>query len=189
MKKNERAEFYLLLFRKCTTVVEASFPINLEYPSHSALLFSWEILHNILWSQNSENSLHFVSLSKRLHVVGMWNLQRNVIKQGKLPSKVVVRAQKTPLLPIVGGGMWRPFGEMTRTFAALLSARKGREKTDIFPGFSVVSLLRVWQNKCASFSVSLKWQTNLTTNLLDGGCVLNNLSKLKIQEKLPLLLL
>ena len=87
MKKNERAEFYLLLFRKCTTVVEASFPINLEYPSHSALLFSWEILHNILWSQNSENSLHFVSLSKRLHVVGMGNLQRNVIKQGKLPPK------------------------------------------------------------------------------------------------------
>ena len=33
----ERARFYLL-FRKCAAVLEASFPINLEYPSLSALL-------------------------------------------------------------------------------------------------------------------------------------------------------
>ena len=47
---------------------------------------------------------------------------------GQTSTQVVVRAQKTPLLPIVGVGMWRPFGEMTRTFAALLSARKRPRK-------------------------------------------------------------
>ena len=137
MKKNERAEFYLLLFRKCTTVVEASFPINLEYPSHSALLFSWEILHNILWSQNSENSLNFVSLSKRLHVVGMWNLQRNVIKQGKLPSQVVVCAQKTP--PNSGwrnvATIWRNDSDICGSFERQKKAEKKLIFSQAFPLF------------------------------------------------------
>ena len=47
-------------------------------------------------------------------------------------------AQKASPLPIVGGGMWSPFGEMTRTFAALLRGTKSAEKTDIFPQNSAV---------------------------------------------------
>ena len=59
--KNERERFYLLLW-KCA-VLEASFPINLEYPSYSALSSTEDFLQNILWSQNSEIS-YILSLVK-----------------------------------------------------------------------------------------------------------------------------
>ena len=62
MKRMKNERFYLLLW-KCA-VLEASFPINLEYPSYSALSstedFFWQ---NILWSQNLEIS-YILSLVK-----------------------------------------------------------------------------------------------------------------------------
>ena len=166
--KNERERFYLLLW-KCA-VLEASFPINLEYPSYSALSSAEDFFAKHPLISEFRNFPHFVSCQRVCALCSgeMCNATRsnNVNFNQSLSS-----AQKASPLPIVGEGMWSPFGEMTRTFAALLRGRKSGEKTDIFPQNFVLFLLPVWQNKCASFSVSLKWQTNLTTNLGDGGDV------------------
>ena len=165
MKRMKNERFYLLLW-KCA-VLEASFPINLEYPSYSALssLRIFFAKHPLI--SEFRNFLHFVSCQRVCALCSgeMCNATRsNDVNFNQSLSS----AQKASPLPIVGEGMWSPFGEMTRTFAAPLRGRKRGEKLIFSQGISLF-LLRVWQNKCPSFSLSLKWQTNLTTNLGDGG--------------------
>ena len=163
-------------------VLEASFPINLEYPSHSALSLLRIFSAKYPLILKFRNFLHFVSCQRVCATLWTHEMCNPTRSNTVNFNQTLSSAQKAPTLPIVGGGMWRPFGEMTRTFAALLRSRKSAEKLIFSQGNSLFLLLRVWQNKCASFSVSLKWQTNLTTNLGDGGDGLNNRSKLTIQE-------
>ena len=73
--------------------------------------------------------------------------------------------------------IWRNDSDICGSFER---QKKLGEKTDIFPeeNFAVLVAVSLTENKCASFSRSVKWQTNLG----DGGDVHNNSSRLTIQE-------
>ena len=115
-------------------VLEASFPINLEYPSHSALSLLRIFSAKYPLILKFRNFLHFVSCQRVCAT--LWTLEMcsaNVIKHCELqsnPFKCTKGSSSSNSGSRNVETIWRNDSDICGSF----EKQKKRRKTDIFPG-------------------------------------------------------